>query len=160
MNKKVFRVITVTIFVLVQTFVILAKSNVDTTFTTLPKAVQDSFQKIAEGAEISSIELEEEIGTTKIYEINAHNGNTQYAYIFLDNGSLLEIEETVDYNVMPDYLKKIVETKYPELEIIKTEAIQVKYFEIKAKENGELKEIKVEFDGSIFSEKDSEEDLD
>ena len=129
-------------------------------FNELPKKVQKAFQKIADEKLISEIEAEKESENITIYEIETKRGKYETSHIFTQDGALIEIKKSIDYEELPEITKRLLKEKFPKLEIEELEEIQEFSYEIEGKIDGKAIEIEICNDGDIEVEKGDEEEED
>ncbi len=132
------------------------------TFDLLPLAIQKEFLKVADVNSITEIELEKEYEGISVYELETQKNGTQVVYIYSNDGTLLEIERTIQYEELPEISRKTLEKKYPNLDIKMVESIQINFYEDKGKLNGKTIELRIFNDGNIELEEedDEEEEID
>jgi len=128
------------------------------TFDSLPIPIKEEFLKVASMESIIEIELEKNIGEITVYELVTEQEDIQMAYIFSSDGAILEIEKTIEYDDLPEISRNTLKKLYPELEIKKVESIQLHYFEVKGKLNGETIELQIFNDGNINLEEDEDDE--
>lgn len=86
----------------------------------LPAVVLSAFQKAYPKASIKGIAEEKKEGKT-FYEIESIDGKISRDLLYLADGSVAEIEESMDVKELPETVKASVEAKYPKAKIAKVE---------------------------------------
>jgi Putative beta-lactamase-inhibitor-like, PepSY-like len=96
----------------------------------LPAKVLASFQKSYPKAEIKDASKETERGKI-YYEIESVEGSINRDVTYLEDGTLAELETTIQFNEVPSVVKKSLKKNYPKAEVLKSEKVvegnKVKY---------------------------------
>ncbi len=121
----------------------------------LPAAVQAAMKDQTKGATIVGASKEREHGRMT-YEVETKLNGKGRDLTFADNGSLLEIEEEVDLNSIPEAAKEAIEKKAASETIGKVESVtrgsKTSYeADVKTK-TGHNREVAVNADGSAHPE--------
>ncbi len=117
----------------------------------LPKEVLTSFQKSYPNAEIKGASIEKEQDKT-YYEIESMDGKQGRDLLYTKDGKVVELEETLSSNDIPDVVKESVMKKYPEGKIQKTEKLTKKdkiSYEVVVKYDGKKSEVVLDSKGNI-----------
>jgi hypothetical protein len=88
----------------------------------LPSAVLSAFQKSYPKASIKGIAEEKKEGKT-YYEIESLDGKTSRDLLYLADGSVAEIEESMATADLPGAVKTTVEAKFPKAKLAKAEKV-------------------------------------
>ena len=88
----------------------------------LPAAVQSAFHKAYPAAKIKGASSEAENGKT-VYEVESVDGKVNRDILYLDDGSVIEIEETVALNALPDEVSKALKTETGKGKVQKAEKL-------------------------------------
>lgn len=88
----------------------------------LPGAVLTAFEKAYPKAAIQGLSKEEDDGKT-FYEIESLDGKTRRDLLYLPDGTVAEIEETIAANALPDAVKATVGKEIPKGKILKAEKL-------------------------------------
>ncbi|MCD4817064.1 MAG: hypothetical protein K8S23_00055 [Candidatus Cloacimonetes bacterium] len=126
-------------------------------FKELPKKVQKAFLKISDIKLITEIESEKETENITVYEIETKKGKIETSHIFTQDGALIEIKKSIDYNELPKITKKLLKEKFPKLKIEELEEVQEFSYEIEGKLDGKTVAIEISNDGDIEIEKENDE---
>jgi Putative beta-lactamase-inhibitor-like, PepSY-like len=117
----------------------------------LPKAVIESFQKKYPKAEIKGASIEKEQNKT-YYEIESVDGIQDRDLLFTKDGEVIEIEEALETNNIPDVVKGSVMKKYPDGKIYKAEKLIKKdkvSFEVVVEHSRKKSEVVLDSKGNI-----------
>jgi Putative beta-lactamase-inhibitor-like, PepSY-like len=117
----------------------------------LPKEILTSFQKSYPRAEIKGASIEKEQDKT-YYEIESIDGKQKRDLLYTKNGKVAEIEETLNANEMPDFVKNSITKKYPDGKINKVEKLTKGNkisFEAVVEHNGKKSEVVLDAKGNI-----------
>ncbi len=88
----------------------------------LPAAVLSAFQKTYPKANIKGIAEEKKDGKT-YFEIESIDGKISRDLLYLADGSVAEIEESMAVAELPEAVKTSVDAKYPKAKIAKAEKV-------------------------------------
>ncbi len=124
----------------------------------LPAPVLAAFQKDYPTATIKGLNEEKKDGQT-YFEIESKDGKTKRDLLYLADGSVAEIEESMEASDLPQAVKAAVEAKYPKAKIGKIEKVTLGtavHYDLKVKaENGVFK-IETDDSGKILKEEKHE----
>ena len=140
-----------TFFVLSCSSIVYAEETSETTFEKLPETVQKSALKHLVRSSITKVEAIKDEGITK-YEIESKNDGIGKDITFADNGSVMEIEQTLKFEELPSAAQNAIKRDYPKLNITKLENVQEFYFDVEGDEKGKSVEFKVLASGDIKDE--------
>ena len=120
----------------------------------MPKAVMDTFHKLYPNAMATGFDMEHENGIT-YFELESTEGSINRDFLFYEDGTIAEIEESILPDDLPDDVKNAISNKYPGKIILKAEKVtkgkSVVYdVEIKAKKK--KRDLVIGTDGSIISD--------
>ncbi|MCX6134606.1 MAG: PepSY-like domain-containing protein [Ignavibacteriales bacterium] len=88
----------------------------------LPAAVQAAFQKAYPAAKIKGASSEVENGKT-IYEVESVDGTINRDLLYSEDGSVLEIEETIALKALPDEVSKALKAETGKGKVQKAEKL-------------------------------------
>jgi hypothetical protein len=88
----------------------------------LPAAVQAAFHKAYPTAKIKGASSEVENGKT-IYEVESVDGKINRDLLYSEDGSVIEIEETIALNALPDAVAKALKTETGKGKVEKAEKL-------------------------------------
>ena len=88
----------------------------------VPPAVVSAFEKSYPAATIKSYEREDRGGET-CYEIESMEGTIERDIIYNAGGGVLEIEESLDINQLPERVRKSVEKNHSQGKILSAEKV-------------------------------------
>ncbi|MDP4114590.1 MAG: PepSY-like domain-containing protein [Bacteroidota bacterium] len=117
----------------------------------IPQVVLDSFNKSYPKAIIRGTDIEKEDGKT-FYEIESLDGKVKRDLLFLPDGKIAEIEETISPNDLPAVIKNSITSAMPKAKILKAEMItknDVISYELIVKDGKFKKEIALDKAGKI-----------
>lgn len=163
MLKKIFRhhmTMLLSIFLL-GLFISCAISKEETIpIKKLPEAVLNAFNGSFPNAKIKTASKEEKDGQV-VYEIESIDGKQNRDLLYAADGTVLENEEEIKFDELPEQIRQTIEEKYPNAEIEKCEKISkgsVIEFEI-GLEIGETEhEILLDSKGNVIKTKSSNEE--
>jgi uncharacterized membrane protein YkoI len=81
-----------------------------------PKAVRDAIEGRFPGADVSSIEKENEMGKV-VFDVELKHKGRKYEMDILENGTIIEIEKEIALKDVPAALLKTVKAKFPKATI-------------------------------------------
>ncbi len=150
----------VAIMSLLLTMPLLAEEAIST--SELPSAVLKAFQAAYPNAEIKSAAREEEDGQV-VYEIESLDGQQQRDILYTANGTVVEMEEALPFDRLPDAVQKAVKDKYPQAKVEKAEKLtkgnSVQY-EVALEASDTDVEVLLDAQGKVVKSKTSEEQED
>jgi len=126
----------------------------------VPPAVIASFEKSYPAATIKSYEREERGGET-CYEIESIEGTIERDIIYNAGGGVLEIEESLAINQIPERVRKSVEKNHSQGKIVSAEKVTqgaTITYELIVQSAGKKIEMEIDPDGGIISSKTKEHD--
>lgn len=88
----------------------------------LPAPVLAAFQKAYPSAKLKSCSSEQRDGKA-CYELESKDGKTERDLIYAADGSVMEIEESLDVAGLPEAVKKAVVEQYPKAVVKKAEKL-------------------------------------
>jgi peroxiredoxin len=114
----------------------------------LPSAVVSTFEKAYPKATIKGVSKEKENNTT-YYEIESIDGTTKRDLLFTEDGTIAEIEESIETKDIPEAVAKTLKSEYGKYTIEKSEKVMrgsdTKYEFVVKKEK---KRIEIVLDGT------------
>lgn len=130
----------------------------DLTIAEIPPAAIAALQKLAGGADFTELERDREGGVT-IYEAEWDVNGVQHEAAVLDDGTLLETEETVAAADAPAGVRAAIAKHFGDAKVV-VEKKMVVVYEIEAKVDGREKEIMVLPTGRVLEHGDDDDDHD
>jgi len=133
----------------------------------LPSVVQSAVKALFSNAVIESSKKEE--ASIGAYEVELKDNGKAASVNVGENGTVIEVETTVDMNTLPDAVKKTLKAQdvnvptidkavtYAELKLVKLDA-PVTTYEVKVTKDGKESEIKIAADGKILKQEAVEKD--
>lgn len=149
MNKKL---IVTAIWALSVPVSVAAGETREIPFSRLPQAVQQSALQQLRRDAVSRVEAIQENGMTT-YEIESGANGFNKDITLADDGSLLEIEQTIALDQLPTAARAALREKYPHLSMAKLESVQKFYFDVEGVQQGKPLKLKVLATGMINEEK-------
>lgn len=150
-------VLPVALAVLVWTFATMpvqAKEAEETKDVTAPKAVLDAFHKAYPKAEIHGVSMENEDGQS-YYEIESMDGATRRDLLYRADGTVHEIEESIELSDLPAKVKDALKAKFPNGELHGAERITLDgavQYEVRLESSEDNLEVVLGADGVIKSQ--------
>ena len=117
---------------------------------TLPTAVRTAFEKTYPKAMINGCATEVKEGKT-VYEITSKEGQTDRDALLYDDGTVIEVEETVALDSLPDPVQKALHIRYRRDEVTLAEKIMrdgAVLYEFHVNQKGKLDEVVFDPDGT------------
>lgn len=117
----------------------------------MPKAILDAFQKTYPHATIKSFAKEKENGKT-VYEVESADGTTNRDLIYNPDGSVVSIEETISFDVLPQPVRDALEKSYPKMRPEKCEKLTkgtVVHYEVVMKHGKKTMELLYDENGTL-----------
>jgi hypothetical protein len=133
----------------------------------LPSAVQSAVKALFSNAVIESSKKEE--ASICAYEVELKDNGKAASVNVGEDGTVIEVETTVDMNALPDAVKKTLKAQdvkvptvdkavtYFELKLVKLDA-PVTTYEAKISKDGKESEIKIAADGKIMKQEAAEKE--
>ncbi len=118
----------------------------------LPALVMSAFQKAYPKAKITGTSEEREHGVT-YYEIESVDGKTRRNLLYMADGKVVEIEETIPMSALPPEVKNSLDKEFPKAKIEKAEKVtrdSVVTYEIKVKLRKTKKEVVLDDTGKVL----------
>jgi uncharacterized membrane protein YkoI len=126
----------------------------------MPEAVIESFNKAYPNAEVSGYDIELENGS-KFYEIESKEGSIRRDILFNQDGSIQEIEESMDISELSQTAMNSIQSKYPGSKVIKAERVtknnEINY-EVLVKFKKKKHEVVLNKDGLIINSENMDEE--
>jgi hypothetical protein len=110
---------------------------------TLPTAVRMAFEKTYPKATINGCAKEVKKGRTA-YEITSKEGQTGRDALLYDDGTVIEVEETIALDSLPDPVQKALHSRFRRDEVTLAEKVTrdgAVLYEFHVKQNGKLDEV-------------------
>ncbi|MGZ9255481.1 MAG: PepSY-like domain-containing protein [Candidatus Binatia bacterium] len=120
----------------------------------LPKAVIAAFEKAYPNAK--ELEFEEETFAGKTaYEVEYKENGMEYEFLYSADGTLLQKEEEINGETLPEPVVKAIKKAYPKAEIKEVEQVMkpdstVTGYEVDIKEDGKKIELELDVSGNIL----------
>ena len=133
----------------------------------LPSAVQSAVKALFSKAVIETSKKEE--ASISAYEVELKDNGKAASVNVGEDGTVIEVETTVDMNALPDAVKKTLKAQdvnvptvdkavtYAELKLVKLDA-PVTTYEVKVTKDGKESEIKIAANGKILKQEAVEND--
>ncbi len=119
-----------------------------------------AFERSYPQATITSYEREDRGGKT-CYEIESIEGTIERDIVYNASGSVLEIEESLDINQLPEKVRKSIENKHSKGKILSAEKVtqggEITY-ELVVQSGKKKVEMEIDLYGGIISSKTKEHD--
>jgi hypothetical protein len=125
----------------------------------VPKAVLSAFQSQYPNATIKGQSVETE-NSKKFYEIESVEGTTHRDLLYEPDGTVAEIEESMDLATLPSEMKNTVEKEFPKGKIVKAEKVthdSTSTYEFQVKVGKKTHEVKLDASGNVLKSKKGEE---
>jgi uncharacterized membrane protein YkoI len=131
----------------------------DVEMSELPQAVRDTIERETKGMEIDDLERDKDDGKI-VYELDAEDDDRDMKLKIAEDGTLLEKEEELDDDDLPESILKVIENAYGEMDIDDVEKRyrlgRRTYYKLEG-ENDKFKvELEIAEDGTIL-DKDVDE---
>jgi hypothetical protein len=127
------------------------------TLDNIPAKAREALLKLADGNAIVEVESEKEHGV-QVYEASWRvNGKEVEAEVTAD-GILLETEQGVDAEAVPQAVRTAAETALAGADKIHYEMHTVVFYEVEGRVNGKNKEVKISPTGQVAGQEDDDED--
>ena len=128
----------------------------------IPAAVLKAFEQANPYAQASGFDAEEHDGKM-VYEIETKVGKADKDFVYLEDGTLLQVEEGISVEALPKVVADAALKAHPKGELDEAEKItrsDTVEYEVVVEVNDKEFELLVASDGSILSSSESEEDED
>lgn len=126
----------------------------------MPSAVIESFNKTYPNAKAVGYDIEKEHGS-KFYEIESKDGSIRRDILFKEDGTIQEVEESMNVSDLPKNAVNSIESNYPGGKITKAETVtkgNETFYEVIVKTRKKKYEVQVKADGTIINDENGEED--
>jgi hypothetical protein len=125
------------------------------TLADAPEAVRTALAKFCAPDVVRRVQVETKEGETK-YEVVFTDKDGKVTVTFAPAGDVMEIERVTAFDGIPEAGRAALRSGFPYAEVKRTEAIELRYFEVKLAVDGKEKELKVFASGLIEEEKAEE----
>src|SRR5882757_8825413 len=126
------------------------------TMKSLPPAVKKTVEEQTKGATIKGLSKEKENGKTQ-YEVETVVGGHTRDMLIDESGTVVEIEEAVDLNTLPEGVQSGIKQKAGKGKILKVEALTkngtLTAYEVQLQKAGKKSEFQVSTDGTPIPSK-------
>lgn len=121
----------------------------------VPPAIKAAFEKKYPNAVIKNIDKEKTNGTM-MYEVESIDGKTRRDFLYYEDGTVYEIEETIEPAALPEAITKDIAKEYPKGKIVTAEKItrgNVTEYELTVKSGKKSYEVKFDAAGAKIAKK-------
>jgi len=126
----------------------------------MPSSVIESFNKTYPNAQAVGYDIEKEHGN-KYYEIESKEGSVRRDILFKEDGTIQEVEESMNVSDLSQDAVNSIENKYPGGKITKAETItqgNETFYEVIVKTSKKKYEVQVKTDGTIINDENNDEE--
>jgi uncharacterized membrane protein YkoI len=131
----------------------------------VPQKVMDALKARFPGAEITSVEKENEGGKV-VYDFEFKVKGHKYESDIDENGTMLEFEKEIPVKDLPAAVTRALKAKYPgatfkeamEVNRVTGKDAKLDHYEVTIRANGKSKEVTVSLDGKKIEEEGAESD--
>jgi uncharacterized membrane protein YkoI len=130
------------------------------TSSDMPPAVIESFNKAYPNAQAVGYDIEKEQGS-KFYEIESKEGSIKRDILFNEDGTINEVEESMNVSDLSQDAVNTIENKYPGSKILKAEKITKNnetFYEVIVKSKKKTYEVQLKTDGTIINNENNNEE--
>lgn len=129
----------------------------DLTLDQIPAKAREALEKLAGNNKIVEVEAEKENGIM-VYEAAWVGNGTHTEAEVTEDGVLLEMEESLQPEAVPESIRAAAEAALAGAPSIKYERHTVVFYEVKGKVDGKGKEIKISAGGKVMGDDDEADD--